>query len=111
MTSTLPPTVHPERIREVLDGRWAHVRRDAREHLDDPEFAPVYGETLQEARERITRLSAKLAGTGRVGLVRSAADWWLRTERPMLRTELAAHLTDLAWAGLSGVVTPSKEEL
>jgi len=32
----------------------------------------------------------------------------------MLRSELAAHLTDLAWAGLSGVVTPapltSKEE-
>jgi len=43
-------------------------------------------------------------GHGVVGLVRSAADWWLRAERPMLRTELAAHLTDLAWAGLSGVV-------
>jgi len=46
-------------------------------------------------------------GHGIVGLVRSAADWWLRAERPMLRSELAAHLTDLAWAGLSGVV---KEE-
>jgi AcrR family transcriptional regulator len=44
-------------------------------------------------------------GHGLVGLVRSAADWWLRSERPMLRTELTAHLTDLAWAGLSGVVT------
>jgi AcrR family transcriptional regulator len=43
-------------------------------------------------------------GHGVVGLVRSAADWWLRAERPMLRSELAAHLTDLAWAGLSGVV-------
>jgi AcrR family transcriptional regulator len=51
-------------------------------------------------------------GHGLVGLVRSAADWWLRSERPMLRTELAAHLTELAWAGLSGVVTtPKKEEL
>ena len=53
-------------------------------------------------------------GHGVVGMVRSAADWWLRAERPMLRSELAAHLTDLAWAGLSGVVTtpasPSKEE-
>jgi AcrR family transcriptional regulator len=52
-------------------------------------------------------------GHGVVGLVRSAADWWLRAEHPMLRTELAAHLTDLAWAGLSGVVTPDpriKEE-
>ena len=44
-------------------------------------------------------------GHGLVGLVRSAADWWLTADRPMLRTELAAHLTDLAWAGLSGVVT------
>jgi AcrR family transcriptional regulator len=44
-------------------------------------------------------------GHGVVGLVRSAADWWLRAERPMLRSELAAHLTDLAWAGLAGVVT------
>jgi AcrR family transcriptional regulator len=43
-------------------------------------------------------------GHGVVGLVRSAADWWLRAGRPMLRSELAAHLTDLAWAGLSGVV-------
>ena len=46
-------------------------------------------------------------GHGLVGLVRSAADWWLRAGRPMLRTELAAHLTDLAWAGLSGVVAPA----
>jgi AcrR family transcriptional regulator len=53
-------------------------------------------------------------GHGVVGLVRSAADWWLRAEHPMLRTELTAHLTDLAWAGLSGVVasaSPNKEEL
>ena len=46
-------------------------------------------------------------GHGVVGLVRSAADWWLRAERPMLRGELAAHLTHLAWTGLSGVVTPT----
>jgi AcrR family transcriptional regulator len=47
---------------------------------------------------------------GLVGLVRSAADWWLRAERPVLRTQLTAHLTDLAWAGLSGVVSTSQEE-
>jgi hypothetical protein len=39
-----------------------------------------------------------------VGLVRSAADWWLRAERPMIRSDLAAHLTELAWAGLAGVL-------
>jgi len=49
-------------------------------------------------------------GHGVVGLVRSAADWWLRAERPMPRTELAAHLTDLAWSGLSAIGTNSQEE-
>ena len=44
-------------------------------------------------------------GHGVVGLVRSAADWWLRAERPMLRGELAAHLTHLAWTGLSAIGT------
>jgi acyl-CoA oxidase len=68
VTSSLPTTVDPRGLQEVLDGRWAHVRRDAREHLGDPEYAPVYGESMQEARERITRLAKKLAGTGRVGL-------------------------------------------
>jgi AcrR family transcriptional regulator len=48
-------------------------------------------------------------GHGVVGMVRSAADWWLRAQRPMLRSELTAHLTDLAWAGLSGVVTLQPE--
>lgn len=44
-------------------------------------------------------------GHGLIGLVRSAADWWLRAGRPMLRTELAAHLTELAWAGVAGVLS------
>jgi AcrR family transcriptional regulator len=48
-------------------------------------------------------------GHGLVGLVRSAADWWLQADRPMPRGDLAAHLTDLAWAGLSGVVTREEE--
>ncbi|WP_409330136.1 TetR family transcriptional regulator [Trujillonella humicola] len=43
-------------------------------------------------------------GHGLVGLVRSAADWWLAAERPMVRADLAAHLTELAWAGLAGVL-------
>ncbi|MGY1771852.1 TetR/AcrR family transcriptional regulator [Blastococcus sp. SYSU D00813] len=43
-------------------------------------------------------------GHGLVGLVRSAADWWLAADRPLLRADLAAHLTELAWAGLAGVL-------
>ena len=63
----------------------------------------------RDLRSRCTRpgrdpAAAAPWGHGVVGLVRSAADWWLRADRPMLRSELAAHLTDLAWAGLSGVV-------
>jgi acyl-CoA oxidase len=68
VTSTVPPSVDPAHLREVLDGRWAHVRRDARENLRDPDFLPVYGETMQEARERVTRAAKRLAESGRVGL-------------------------------------------
>ena len=46
-------------------------------------------------------------GHGVIGLVRAAADWWLRADRPVPRPQLAAQLTDLAWVGLSGVVTPA----
>ena len=48
-------------------------------------------------------------GHGLVGLVRSAADWWLRADRPMPRGELSAHLTDLAWSGLSAVMQAPQE--
>ncbi len=66
MSSTPNASVDPLVLREVLDGRWAHVRRDAREHLDDPDFLPVYGESMAEARERVTRAAKKLADSGRV---------------------------------------------
>lgn len=48
-------------------------------------------------------------GHGMVGLVRSAADWWLRADRPMPRSELAAHLTDVAWSGVSTVLQSPQE--
>ncbi len=68
MTSTLPPSVDPKKIQEILDGRWAHVRRDARENLSDEDFLPVYGESMAQARERVTRATAKLAESGRAVL-------------------------------------------
>ena len=63
---------------------------------------------LQQAGRDTT--AAAPWGHGVVGLVRSAADWWLRAGRPMLRSELAAHLTDLAWSGLSAIGMDSLEE-
>jgi len=45
-------------------------------------------------------------GHGIVGLVRAAADNWLARPAGMTREELAGHLTDLAWAGLSAAAPP-----
>ncbi|MDP9794000.1 acyl-CoA oxidase [Catenuloplanes nepalensis] len=45
----------PNRLREVLDGRWAPLRQAARDKLDD-RFVTVPGETGEQARERISRL-------------------------------------------------------
>jgi AcrR family transcriptional regulator len=56
------------------------------------------------------RRAAAPWGHGVVGMVRSAADWWLRADRPILRTELAAHLTELAWNGLSAIGASRQEE-
>ncbi|MGA3564614.1 acyl-CoA dehydrogenase family protein [Melissospora conviva] len=47
------------RLQEVLDGPWATVRHAHRDHLDE-RFLPVYGETVDQARERITRLLHEL---------------------------------------------------
>ncbi|MEP6560277.1 MAG: acyl-CoA dehydrogenase family protein, partial [Nakamurella sp.] len=65
-------SVDPARLQEVLDGRWAGLRQAARELLRDPEFGPVYGETIQQARKRISGLARKLAATGHpaIGLPR-----------------------------------------
>ncbi|MEV0898809.1 acyl-CoA dehydrogenase [Actinoplanes sp. NPDC049802] len=46
-------------LTEVLDGRWAHVRRAVRERLG-AEFVTVAGETGDQARERVSRLIREL---------------------------------------------------
>ncbi|WP_308257648.1 TetR/AcrR family transcriptional regulator [Pseudonocardia lacus] len=48
-------------------------------------------------------------GHGLVGLVHAATDNWLARPDGMTRDQLATHLTDLAWAGLSGVLPRPKE--
>jgi AcrR family transcriptional regulator len=72
------------------------------------EAAAVVGDALR--RSGADPAPAAPWGHGVVGLVRSAADWWLRAERPLPRGDLAASLTDLAWAGLSGVVHVRMED-
>jgi AcrR family transcriptional regulator len=89
-------------------------------HLDGPDpidtLSDLVGEqaaaAVSVALQQSGRDPAAAApwGHGVVGLVRSAADWWLRAERPMLRSELAAHLTELAWSGLSTIGTNPQEE-
>jgi AcrR family transcriptional regulator len=92
--------VHPQ----TLDGVGAGDPLSSLSDLVGEQATAAISVALQQAGH--DPAAAAPWGHGVVGLVRSAADWWLRAERPMLRSELAAHLTDLAWAGLSGVVTP-----
>ena len=75
-------------------------------HLVGEQVAALMTEALERAGQATA--AAGPWGHGLVGLVRSAADWWLRADRPMIRNELAAHLTDLAWAGLSGVMPTAR---
>ncbi|WBB51986.1 acyl-CoA dehydrogenase [Verrucosispora sp. WMMD573] len=59
MPSQAPGPVDLARLQQVLDGPWAEVRNAHRKHLDE-RFLPVYGETGDQARERITRLLGEL---------------------------------------------------
>ncbi|GIF06564.1 acyl-CoA dehydrogenase family protein [Actinoplanes siamensis] len=43
-------------LRDVLDGRWAHVRQAVRDELGKAGFAAVHGETGEQARERVSAL-------------------------------------------------------
>jgi AcrR family transcriptional regulator len=60
--------------------------------------------------EQLTRTGSDVSaavpwGHGIVGMVHAAADRWLAHPSGMTRDALAAHLTHLAWSGLSGVAT------
>ena len=62
---TAPPAVDADALRQVIDGRWAFVREQAREHLRDPLFHPVHGLSLSEYRERVMEQArAMAAGPG-----------------------------------------------
>ncbi|WP_045744203.1 acyl-CoA dehydrogenase [Actinoplanes rectilineatus] len=48
-------------LRDVLDGRWAHIRQAVRDRLG-ADFVTVHGETGPEARDRISTLIRKIPG-------------------------------------------------
>jgi acyl-CoA oxidase len=47
-------------LQDALDGRWAHVRRAAREQLAGAHFVAVPGETIDQARDRVSKLIREL---------------------------------------------------
>jgi acyl-CoA oxidase len=62
---------HPTTARErqsVLDGRWAHVRAEARRVLAGARWAPVHGEDAETARTPVAGLARGLAALGQTGL-------------------------------------------
>ncbi|SFL77666.1 transcriptional regulator, TetR family [Geodermatophilus ruber] len=99
----------PELYRFVVHGPPADADPiGSLSHLVGDQAAALVAVALEQAGR--DPAAAQPWGHGLVGLVRSAADWWLRAERPMPRGDLAAHLTALAWAGLSGVVTRKEDQ-
>lgn len=63
------------------------------------QMSALVAEALREAGR--SPAPAEVWGPGLVGMVRAAADRWLADGAEMPRAELAEHLTDLAWGGLS----------
>ncbi len=66
------------------------------------EIATVIGDRLRHTGTEPGD-AARPWGHAIVGLVRGAADDWLIRPNGMTRERLTTHLTDLAWAGLSGL--------
>jgi len=47
-------------LQQALDGRWAHVREAARTQLGGTRFVAVPGETMEQSRDRVSRLLREL---------------------------------------------------
>ncbi|PSK96510.1 acyl-coenzyme A oxidase [Murinocardiopsis flavida] len=59
-----PEKFDVDAMRTLLDGRWAHVREQAREVLTGDLFAPVHGLGMAEHRARVLEQVKALAKTG-----------------------------------------------
>ncbi|ALE75706.1 TetR family transcriptional regulator [Pseudonocardia sp. EC080625-04] len=72
------------------------------------EIAVVIGDNLRTEGSD-GHAAARFWGHAIVGLVRGAADDWLARPDGTTRERLTAHLTDLAWSGLSGLASHVQE--
>jgi len=54
----------PASLQQLLDGRYAEVRRELREVMSRPEFAPVIAMATPEYRERVLEWARSLAAEG-----------------------------------------------
>jgi AcrR family transcriptional regulator len=72
------------------------------------EIATVIGDNLRTGGAD-GHAAARFWGHAIVGLVRGAADDWLARPDGTTRERLTAHLTDLAWSGLSGLASHVQE--
>jgi AcrR family transcriptional regulator len=72
------------------------------------EVAAVIGHRLHAAGADPAPAAAW--GHGVVGMVRAATDNWITRPAGTTRDELATHLTDLAWSGLSGAMATQGKE-
>jgi acyl-CoA oxidase len=57
-------SVDPGELQKVLDGRWAHVREEAREALRRPEFGLAAGLPMAEHRQHVFEQLQELAKVG-----------------------------------------------
>jgi acyl-CoA oxidase len=53
----------PDALRRLLDGRWAWIRDEVRQTLQEPLFAPVYDLSVDDHRERVLEQARALAQT------------------------------------------------
>ncbi|PRX49893.1 acyl-coenzyme A oxidase [Prauserella shujinwangii] len=67
MTSSLPTAteVDPAALTELLDGRWAKIRREIREQVADTKFREPYGLDVETHRAQVLDQLRELAATGR----------------------------------------------
>src|SRR4051794_20391083 len=63
MATVTPVDPTLDALRRFMDGRWAWIRDEVRQTLQEPLFAPVYGIDVEQHRERVLEQARALADT------------------------------------------------